>query len=393
MNILKQVRAAADTIRTPRGLQHSRSRLFGTLVACVGLLAMLCDSARAQETGSSATLLAEWQAHGGAPDIDAAGAVLLPVGAELVRTLPAGGASVRLLSRPYFGVAPADWASLEVGPASLTFVRDPSGGGLVLLGDRALPLPFSVALGEDGRSLQPLDLTLLFDQTAASAFLQIRGESFNLPVTGGQGPVTVVIAAGAASPWSLAALEARSVPDSPGMTPAVGVAIPAGSQTPAETSSEPNRARLAAERLEAYNAAKSLFKAGDTAAAEAALLRTNESSPGTFEWQLESAGKLTHLALNLRQQYDYPRAIALARRVLELLEKAAQLGLEANPRQRASVHEMAAFVQEELLRDQSAAREAYVKARQIDGTSKRALRGLADLDNAAAKTERLRSPR
>jgi hypothetical protein len=143
-------------------------------------------------------------ATGRLPAQEKSTSVTVPAGGELSRTYEAAAQiSVHLLSRPFFGAAPAGWPALEVGPASLAFVRDTKGGGLVLLGDQPLSLPLDLALGEDGRSLLPLDFTFSYSQPKATATLMLEGQDFVLAATAPAGPLRVVVAAGQAKAWTL----------------------------------------------------------------------------------------------------------------------------------------------------------------------------------------------
>lgn len=253
-----------------------------------------------------------WTVTGAPVQFDAAQVPTLPAGAELTKVLPAGATSLRLVSRPYFGTQADGWPTLEVGPSSLSFTRDPAGGAMVLLGDTALPLPFAIVLGEDGRSVQPLDLTLGYDPTARTATLLFGGQSYSTPATVPAESVAVVLAAGREAAWRLEALTVQSEP-----TPAATSAPGKSGATPAATAKSgpsaggaadlrplPEQAVLAAQQRQAYVTADSLFKQKDYAGGEAALTNANRYRPGTLGWQLETAHKLTFAALTLRQQYD-----------------------------------------------------------------------------------------
>lgn len=138
-----------------------RSRVGLTL----GLLALLVPSrlpaqsvpavtpplaAQAPAAGRAAETLDEkslprWQSAAGTPAADTkTGTVTLPAGSQLYRRVAEESLNLRLVSRPVFGAQPVDWASIELGPVSLTFVRDPDGGGMVLLADEPLGYVFKV---------------------------------------------------------------------------------------------------------------------------------------------------------------------------------------------------------------------------------------------------------
>lgn len=345
---------------------------------------------------ATADPLAEWRIVGKAPTLAEDQAITVAAGSELLRTLDAGRVSVRMVSRPYFSATPADWPALEVGPASLTFLRTANDGAMVLLGDRAVQLPDTITLDGEGRSKQLLDLTLSYDQTQQVATLLIDNRTFELPASAPAGVVTVALAAGAAADWRIESLTVQSIPDSSaaGDSPEPQATDP---NLPGKRPTDPNRdvdrASQAAARKRALVDSFGLAKSRDYAQAEDALLRANRHEPGTLSWQIESAGKLTHLALVLRQHYDHRGAVAVALRALEILQAAGPLAGAANPRRQATVHEMAAFLHDELLHDPAAARTAYEHAQRVDRESVRARKGLDELDEARAKTLRLHSER
>jgi hypothetical protein len=145
--------------------------------------------------------------------------LILPAGAQLSRSFAPGVVTVHLVSKPFFGSDPGDCPSLEVGPASLAFVRDNSEGKLALIVGNGTPaaLPVAIPLGEDGRSAQPLDLTLSFDGASGLVTVTIPGQPL-LSVSGAASgsAVEVAVAAGTQIAWPIGSLEVVvSTPDSP----------------------------------------------------------------------------------------------------------------------------------------------------------------------------------
>jgi hypothetical protein len=171
----------------------------------------LATCSLAQETLSSTTVSA-WTAKGTAPTIDPTqGTVTLSAGSELTRIFDASQVSLRVVSQPYFSPAASGWPALELGPASVAFVQGANGGGMVLLGDQMLTLPFTIALGTDGRSLQPLDFTLSYNQPGSVATLSMAGQTFSQPATASTGSVQATISAGATTAWPLNTVEVTAV--------------------------------------------------------------------------------------------------------------------------------------------------------------------------------------
>lgn len=362
-----------------------RARLFAL---CLSLSFLLTASLTAQDRLSPATLFA-WHAAGAAPITDpATGAITVPVGGQLDRTYPDAKVTVRLLSRPYFQAKPSNWPGLEVGPAALAFVQDGAGGGMVLLGDEVLTLPQAIALDATGRSIRQLDLSLAFDRSRNKATLVLDGASYNVAATAIDQAVTVAISAGGEAAWTLDLLEVNSSPSAVESDPKT--AGTNGDNQPKAGDARPgSSAADVAARKQAFEEALALFKAKDYARAEARLLLSNRQKPGTLGWHLESAGKLTHMALVLRQQYDPHGAIIVAQRAQALLADAGKFTGQADRiRQRAEVHEMKGYLNEELMRDPAAARIDYEQARKTDPGSARATTALGRIEEADAKAIR-----
>jgi hypothetical protein len=359
--------------------------LFGALV-----LASLTPGLPAQDRLSPASL-SSWQATGRAPAIDAtSGAIEIPAGSQLVRNFPGSQVTVQLLSQPYFQANAGDWPALEVGPAALSFIQDGAGGGLVLLGDTLLTLPQSIALGPDGRSLQPLGFSLSYDRTQQVATFVINGESYVLAATALDDSITVALSAGKAVAWRVDRLEvvagvpatantAKSTTDSPGTKKKQSV-DPEALNPPAD----------AVTRKLSFDAALELMATGRYASGEEKLFSTNRHKPGTIGWYTEAAGKLTQIALVLRQQYDARGAIAVSLRADTLLALGEKLAAKTTKkRQHAEVFAMRGFLKEELMRDSSGAREAYEQAKEIDPSSPRADQALKRLDEETTRSARV----
>jgi hypothetical protein len=315
-----------------------------------------------------------------------AAGIVLPAGKELTRIYSAEQISVRVLSRPFFSASATGTPALEVGPVSLTFMRDKAGGAMLLLGDTPLNLPFTIALGEDGRSADPVDFVLSYNQPLHLAKVTLGKSVFAVEATAMAGPLGVVVTAGTEQTWSLDVLDVQA-----------GTGVGAGGKNNAagEASRIVPRAVnpkiFAANRAQDFDDSEALLRTGDLAGAEKALFRSNRWPEDTVGWRLESAGRLTQLALVLRQKYDYPDAIALAQRTLAILREIETVKPKAGARERTQAYEMAAYIAQELLRDPAAARVDYQQALTINNRSPRAVIGLKQLDREQEKAARLGS--
>jgi len=368
-------------------------RLCSATLCPLGVLALAVDLGTSalfsQTVAAPSPLSAEWRVVGSPPVIVSADAFSLPAGTEIGRSLQAKRVSVRLLSRPAFGELADSWSTLEVGPASLTFLRGSSGGGVVLLGDVPLQLPLVIPLDPAGKSASVLDFTFVLDGNSQTSCVSINGRDYTLPTTVTAGPIQVFLSAGKTVGWEVSKMEVQASPE-PAAGPATGGSDPGVRSRDRSDliASALTPAARAAERRQSFKEALAHGRSGNLAKAEATLLKGNRYVSGTAGWQIESAGKLTQLALALRQQYDVRGAVATAQRALVVLKEAERLSVSASNRQKATVQEMAAFLQEELLRDLVAARVLYEKARQLDSQSVRAKRALDQLSAADEKSRR-----
>lgn len=328
-----------------------------------GLL-LMSTLVHAQEKLTLQTL-SQWTATGSVPLVDAAqGTVTVLPGAQLSRTITAEQVSVRLVTRPYFSPVPADGPTLEIGPAGLTFVRDQSGGGLVMLGDQPLKLPKIIALGADGRSESPLDLTFRYEQQPGTATFLLAGEAFLLKATSTGGPLEVAVASGSGQAWVLDSVEVQTAPSvaasPPGSAPSTGKSDT--SSPPVPVAARPVVTDRAATRKLAEAEARALFVSGSDVAAEKKLTDASLNPKNTPEWHLEAANELLQMAFSLARLGKPGRAAQIARLALQHTGQVAGKG--APPALAAAADETAAFIQEKLLADYTAAKTAYQSAAQ-----------------------------
>lgn len=352
--------------------------------AALALCAALATGLTAGDKLDAQTL-AEWSSVGAAPVVGPDG-ITLPQGAQLFRTYPSGPLDIRLVSHPYFSDTPAGWAVLEVGFANLTFVRKPEGGGVVLLADSALALPFDLPLDADGRSRDPLDLALRYDPDDGVAVLTLNEAEFDVAVTAPSGPVELAVQSGDVRSWRLELLqvavgEAGSAGDSANRGGGSGNRSEA---TPRLTPAEQARAKR-----DAANRAKEQFLERTDAAAEKTLTDANRNPRNSAEWHLESANGLVQMAFSLSRAGHPQKAVWLAQRALE------HTVLAGNKAARkpdgavlaTTINELAGFIREKLLADHAGATMEYQKAvaRHPEGGVKSLLDRLEQIESEAAR--------
>lgn len=132
---------------------------LGTLLVC----AAFCVAAFAQVGIPVDQSLSGWTLRGQPavlrqPD----GMVMVPAGAELVRTYAGVFVEARLAAAPAFASGPDEVAILGVGEASLVFMREAAGGAVLLVVGEAGPVPVArgLALQADGTLGRPVEVTL-----------------------------------------------------------------------------------------------------------------------------------------------------------------------------------------------------------------------------------------
>jgi len=332
--------------------------------------------------------LSEWGVSDGIPAPDVSGrGVVLPAGVQIFRSFAARRVDLHVVSKPVFSSQPAEWATIEIGPASLTFVQDAVGGGMVLLGDEPLSLPFALPLDAQGRSLEPVDLVLHYDQARGTATLTVQKVDFDIEASAGQGRTEVAISAGRKAAWTLSQVELKVVAE-----PAPdGLAGNAGggdgdAGAVARVSSSREQAN---SRKEAGRQARLLFLGDDDAAGEKALTSTNRNPRNSAEWHLETANELVQTAFSLSRAGKPQKAAQLGRRALEHLDKAVRKSArQANSAGLAAAAEQtAAFIQERLLADYGNAKSFYLRAslRQPQGNATGELRRIERLEREARR--------
>lgn len=302
---------------------------------------------------------ADWTVTGGAPSgVERGRGLVIPAGAQVSRFYGDAAVELEISSRPYFNVEPAQCAFLEIGPAGLTFVRKADGGGMVLLGDEPLDLPFALPLDAEGRSVAALNFIVAFDPAEQRATLTIDQAVFEVPATA-TGAVEVALSAGAKRAWTLEKIAVRASVAT-GVNRRTAGTGHAGA-TAAAMLPDRNRRELLGE---ARASARGLFKAGEDLAAERTLTSRNRNPANSAEWHLESANALVQIAFSFARAGEPAKAARIASRALEHAEKARRKAAR-QPGQETlatAADETSALIQEKLLGDYDRAREFYTNA-------------------------------
>lgn len=368
-------------------MKSPRSRISLAGGGCLAFLTVASMIVvRAQEQLTPVTL-ANWSLTGAAATADSMlGTVTLPAGGQMVRTYPVGKLVINMVSRPYFSPTAASSPALEVGPATLTFVRDEAGAGIVMLGDRALPLPNSVPLAPDGTSERPIAFSFSYEPTRNEAVLSLDGVSYPLAATLRSTQLEVAVSAGGEVAWTINALDVTASSAQPGSSP--GVAGDGSSSAGLNpngvsvdiTSVQVDAVDFATVRKRACEQAVSLAATGEYDNGEQVLVSGNHSRPGTPTWHVEAANKLIRLALVMAGQGRTKAADELTRRALVHLQ---QITPDAEPGVRANAEELAGLLFERLAGDAASAQRSYQNALQLCPNSTWAGEAMARMNRAA----------
>lgn len=341
------------------------------------------------ENIESKTIFA-WTATDGTTTVDSkSGTITLPTGAQLSRRFAADQVEVHLVTRPVFSATPASWASLEIGPVSLSFVRDEKGGGMVLLADEPLALPFALPLDAEGRSVTALDFSLTYDGRLQTATLAIGEANFDVEATtSSSATIEVALAAGSAKPWLLEKVEVRLT--SAATAPFGAKTANANGPAAAEPTARPVPAgEFAQVRKQAQGEAWNLFSQNSDVLAEKTLADTNRNPKFTSQWYLETATELTHTALSFARAGKTQKAVQVAQRALENTEKASRKAARQSGQAAiaAAAEELAAFIHERLLADYGQAQVMYQRAsgRRASGYAATALERLSTMKAEAGR--------
>ncbi|MDP1581685.1 MAG: hypothetical protein Q8M02_15565 [Candidatus Didemnitutus sp.] len=283
-----------------------------------------------------------------------AASIMLAKGEQLARDFSAERVRISLLSRPFFQASAGDWPTLEVGPSSLVFVQDASGGGLILLGDGEQALPVSIELGADGRSKDLLGLSLEYDRLRGEAALQAFGKTYAIEASPDSHITSVVITAGAAD-WVLEKLEFESnEPASVARVPNLTAATTPGNRA------KPESIRL--KRQLALQDAIAFFGRGQDAAGEAALDLQGRGLHGTAAWRLDCANRLTWVALELSRRGEASAAVLAAQKAVDKLRPLFAANQRSEATVVASASELEGFLVERFFGDLEQARASYSRA-------------------------------
>lgn len=145
----------------------------------------------------------DWTARGvSQTDLAKQSAFTLPAGAELVRGFYGGSVMLAVGSTPHFAQAPTDWPVLQVGPTAVVFTREGAVGRLALVvNETARMLPAEIALDQNGRAREPVELVLGFDPVMQRGAVGFDGQVIAFSTDAVTGAVEVALSAGASQEW------------------------------------------------------------------------------------------------------------------------------------------------------------------------------------------------
>jgi hypothetical protein len=150
-----------------------------------------------------------------------------------------------------------------------------------------------------------------------------------------------------------------------------------------------DQALLTKARAQNFSPALAAIVAGNLPTGEALLLKDNVHAAGTLQGDIESARRLTHAALVLRQQRRVRESQIVANRALVYLGEGKNLRFAGTrPSERAQVYELAAVIYERLFSDVSSAKAAYNQAKIELPSSKAADTGLARIQESEDRIAR-----
>jgi hypothetical protein len=281
------------------------------------------------------------------------GALLLPSGGQLIREYQSEQIAVRVVGRPFFSERSEGWPALEIGPASLSFIRDEKGGGIVMLGDIAVQMPDSLELGEDGRSTRLLDLVFSYDRIGARALLTLDGVSHSIAARSQDGAIEIVLSAGTEAGFALEFVEVDAGSGN-------GSGIPDGAESESQVGLESSIPRLS--RREAARQAFILFERGLDEDGEALLASVNRGDPAGASWQAQTAQALVMLAIDFSRDGRSDIADRIARLALTRTGELTDRTKAADPDIAASGFQLESFIHEKFFGDSEKAMQSARRA-------------------------------
>jgi tetratricopeptide (TPR) repeat protein len=290
---------------------------------------------------------------------------------------------VNLTSRPFFSAKATNSPALEVGPATLTFLRNEAGGGIVMLGDRALSLPNSISLAPDGRSVRPLAFVFSYDPARNEAVLSLDGSSYALAATQRSAQLEVAVSAGAEAAWTINTLEVTS---SGGAT---GLSLAAGGSSSGSPSADQAQARgPAIDREQAFIEARDNFAAGQDEKALAALAAGNSRKKSSPTWPMANAQALVRLAMEFSSQGRTATADRIAQKALQAIDRVVAQASAAEGDLAADAQELAGLIKLRFLGDAAAARASYREALRFSPLNTAAKESLGRLEQSETEVAR-----
>jgi hypothetical protein len=157
----------------------------------------------------TSTTLAGWTVTGADQSaLQASPSLTLPAGSQISRVFQAGDLAVDAVTQPVLGTESQDWPMLELGPAALVFARKGDSGQLILAlaGDDPVALPLTIALDAEGRSTEPVAVSLALSGGVLT--VSSGGQSWRFPVAPGVSTAQEVVAsAGVEHAWAFETLQ------------------------------------------------------------------------------------------------------------------------------------------------------------------------------------------
>jgi hypothetical protein len=258
------------------------------------------------------------------------------------------------------------------------------------MGDQSLPLPDSISLGADGRSIRPLSIDLKYDPVGNQAVLSLDGAIYSVTATPRAPELQVAISAGDTTGWSIDALDI-TVSDSATTKPKLpdGVATDAdASQKSGTDSDKPGAPERAGAHKRALKQAIQMAALGDLDGAERTMVASGRSTASAARREMDLASHLVQVANALRDSGDLKNSASIAQLVLQHAGQCVKLATTTDNNLAGSALELGGFVQERFFGDIKAAELAYRKALVLSSVQLSAQSALDRIAEASSSEQR-----
>lgn len=283
----------------------------------------------------------------------------LAVGTQQSAVIPRTAATVQIATRPYFSPQSSGAPAVEFGGAAVSFVRDGTGAGIVILGRDTVQLPLQVPLDADGRSVDLLHIRLTYDGRTAVASVSVNGVAQEfITSSSAVDELELTLSAGAATEWSIEDLaigETAVAVELSGQAP--GKAPAAATRNPAHAfgANWATRVELRRRLVEAFNA-----RDRDRAARALAQVDDASGSPGAI--LLRRAWLLQTIAAEMAGGAADADAIMLAAREAMRASVEARAHLQERPALLAQAWRITGALQRDFEGDLPAAEQSFQRA-------------------------------